>query len=380
MASPRNYRILILMQFLQGIVFYAPIATLYRQAFGLDLQELFLIESISWILTLALEAPWGLIADRIGYKKTLVLGNILFFASKIVFATASGFWAFLAERCALALAISALSGCSDALLYRSVGSEGSEKSFGRLQAAGVAGLLASSAISPLIYSISLRAAAWATALPYAAATVLSFFLVDQGEAGTEEKAQGPRGLKEALITLWADKSLLAFVAIGTLVQEASHAATVFLAPLQLERSGLPQLSFGPLFALIQAAALAGAGSARISSAFGRTRTLRILVLAECACLGVLALSDNAIVSVAGLVVASGAAALFLPLSCAVQNDRVRGSERATALSVNAMVAELVGAAVNVGIGQAAHASLALCFGCLGALLCVSFLAPRRTFG
>jgi predicted MFS family arabinose efflux permease len=368
MKSPRNYRILILAQFLQGIVFYAPVATLYRQAYGLDLQGLFLIESISWILTLAFEAPWGRVADRIGYKKTLLLGNILFFSSKIVFATASGFWAFLAERCVLALAISALSGCSDALLYRSVGPDASPKAFGRLQAAGVVGLLLSSATSPLIYSISLRAAAWATAIPYAIATLLTFCLVDLGEEGHGDAARGPRGLKEALKSLWADKGLLAFVAIGALVQEASHAATVFLAPLQLARSGLAQASFGPLFAIVQAAALAAAASGRISAAFGRARTLRILVVAECLALAALALSSDATISVAALVVAQAAAALFMPLSCAIQNDRVRGSERATALSVNAMVAELVGAAVNVGVGQAAGLSLPICFGSLGMLL------------
>ena len=53
---------------LQGMVFYAPIATLYRTAQGVTISQIALIESISLILSLLFEVPWGVLADRIGYK------------------------------------------------------------------------------------------------------------------------------------------------------------------------------------------------------------------------------------------------------------------------------------------------------------------------
>lgn len=57
--------------FLQGLVFYAPVATLYRQDRGLSISEIFLIESVSWILMIILEVPWGWFSDRFGYKKNI---------------------------------------------------------------------------------------------------------------------------------------------------------------------------------------------------------------------------------------------------------------------------------------------------------------------
>lgn len=77
--------------FLQGLVFYAPVATLYRQANGVGVFQITVIESISLAASLAMELPWGWIADRIGYRNTLVICHFLYFISKIVFWRAEGF-------------------------------------------------------------------------------------------------------------------------------------------------------------------------------------------------------------------------------------------------------------------------------------------------
>ena len=81
----RNLYILYAMALLHGMVFYAPVATLYRQAAGLGIFEISLIESISLALTIALEIPWSWAADRIGYRKTMVICCGLFFVSKLIF-------------------------------------------------------------------------------------------------------------------------------------------------------------------------------------------------------------------------------------------------------------------------------------------------------
>ena len=57
---------------LQGMVFYAPIATLYRTTQGLSVFQITLTESLFFILCLLMEIPWGIIADRIGYRKTMI--------------------------------------------------------------------------------------------------------------------------------------------------------------------------------------------------------------------------------------------------------------------------------------------------------------------
>ena len=61
----RNIVLLCLITFLQGMVFYAAVATLYRQAAGLSIFEITAIEGISVAMALALEVPWGRIAERL---------------------------------------------------------------------------------------------------------------------------------------------------------------------------------------------------------------------------------------------------------------------------------------------------------------------------
>ena len=79
----RNIPLMYAVGLTQGMVFYGPVATLYRQAQGVTVFEITLIESISMLLCILLEIPWGMVADRIGYKKTMVLSNLIFFASKL---------------------------------------------------------------------------------------------------------------------------------------------------------------------------------------------------------------------------------------------------------------------------------------------------------
>ena len=85
----RNIRLCYAIAFLQGLVFYAPVATLYRQANGVGVFQITVIESISLAASLAMELPWGWIADRIGYRNTLVICHFLYFISKVSYADLS---------------------------------------------------------------------------------------------------------------------------------------------------------------------------------------------------------------------------------------------------------------------------------------------------
>ena len=106
----RNISLLYAISFLQGLVFYAPVATLYRRAAGVSMPEIAVIESISLLLSLLLEMPWGVAADRIGYRRTMILCSFLFFLSKLIFWRADSFFDFLLERILLAVVVSGLSG------------------------------------------------------------------------------------------------------------------------------------------------------------------------------------------------------------------------------------------------------------------------------
>ncbi|MBL8968173.1 MAG: MFS transporter [Spirochaetaceae bacterium] len=373
MRASRNVKLLVLIAFLQGFVFYGPVATIYRRAYGLALADLFLIESLSWLLVIALEAPWGWIADRFGYRRTLVAGNILFALSKIVFAGAVGFGGFLAERLLLSVALAALSGCDSALLYRSSREGEAERDFGRQSAAATLGIVAASLASPLLYGISLRATAVATIFPYAAAALLAFFLEDEGAPAPKER----RFLVASLRRLLADRRLLAVLVAGALAAEVSRSLTVFLGQLQYEGSGIRREWFGLVFAGLQVVPLAAGAAGALSRRFDRGALMLGCLGAEL--VGVLALlfmPSSGFAVLAGLAAVSASAALFAPWLAAVQNEAITTAERATALSLNAMVFELVAALSNLGIGRAAERSLPGAYALCAAFLALSLaLAP-----
>ena len=131
---------------LQGMVFYGPVATLYRQAQGVSVFQITLIESISLAIAIALEIPWGFVADKIGYRKTLIVCCGLYFISKIVFWQATNFGGFLLERIMLSVVLAGFSGVDSSILYLSCQGKNSQKAFGIYNSMGMAGLLAAAAV------------------------------------------------------------------------------------------------------------------------------------------------------------------------------------------------------------------------------------------
>ncbi|HKM08350.1 MAG TPA: MFS transporter [Sphaerochaeta sp.] len=117
-ANKKAVVLMNLSAFFSGMVFYAPVATLYRQNRGITIWQMSIIEAVSLALMMALELPWGYISDRIGYRRTLIISFSFLFVSKIVFFGADNFSLFLMERILLAIAFSALSGVDIAYLHR----------------------------------------------------------------------------------------------------------------------------------------------------------------------------------------------------------------------------------------------------------------------
>ena len=165
MNKKMNIYLMLIIAFLQGLVFYGPVATLYRQSRGLSMYDIFLIESIFMVLMLVFEIPWGWFADRYGYKITLIIANLLLFLSKIVFYKAYTFKFFLLERVLAALAFAGVSGCDIALLHNSTDDDKGEKVFGMYNASNSAGFLLACLLSTRMIVKSMDISAFITIIP-----------------------------------------------------------------------------------------------------------------------------------------------------------------------------------------------------------------------
>ncbi|MGL5381619.1 MFS transporter [Clostridium sp.] len=355
MIKKRNIYLLYLIVFLQGFVFYGPIATIFREARGISISEIFIIESISFILLILLEIPFGLFADKFGYKKTLILSNFIFFISKIVFFKATSFYLFLFERALLAIALAGLSGCDSALLYLSIDKkDNSEKIFGKYNFYMNGGFLISCLLSGFLINISMDLAAFCTIISYGLAFFFSLFLVDL----KEEKTKNHKS-KENLKLVFKNKKFILFLISIAMIEEIVQCVTVFLNQLQYIKSGIPLKYFGIILAFITTIKLISCKSYKVSNKFGQKNSLVIYSFIITISIGCLLFISSPYLSIIFIAIISGAISLAAPTINDIKNKSIIKGDRATILSIYSMITSLVSAILNPMIGFASNISLSI---------------------
>ena len=377
MKSKRNIRLMYAIALLQGMVFYGPIATLYRQAAGVSVFQITLIESIS----LALEVPWGILADRIGYRRSMIVCCGLYFLSKIVFWQASGFGGFLAERLMLSVVCAGLSGLDVSILYLSCPEEESHRVFGIYNNLGMAGLLTASAVYAVFVGENYRLAGLLTVFSYGAAAVLALFLREVHPSQAKTASHQLADFAALLKQLARSPRLLLLVLAAAFLNEAHQTITTFLNQVQYTRAGLSASAIAVVYVVMTLLGLCGGFSARLTCWLGERRTGGLLLgLAAAACLA-LTLTQGPLVSVAAILLLRVCHSLFTPLQTTLQNRQVTTGDRATALSLNALLMDTVAVFTNLVFGRAADVFLPLAMG-FGFALCfaglVLYLASSRS--
>ncbi len=348
---------------LQGMVFYAPVATLYRRAAGVSVFEISVIEAVSLALCVALEVPWGDLADRLGYRRTMVLCSVLYFISKLVFWQADSFGDFLAERVLLAVVQSGISGVDSAVLYLSCRGQDSLRVFSVYNALSMAGLVAAGGVFALLPADSYRLSALLTAGSYALALV---FALGLREVRDPESAPS-RGSFAAAARQALGGGVLPLLAGAALLAEVCQVATVFLNQLKYEACGMGQQTMSAAYVAASLLGLAGAFSPALARRLGRRGAAVFCALVCLAGCGVLAVTAFAPAAVASVLALRTSSSLLAPLTDEERNRRLHTKDRASALSVQAMVMECFAIGTNLALGALAQRSLAAAF-VFGALL------------
>lgn len=372
----KNLYILYAIAFLHGMVFYAPVAALYRQAQGVSMFQITLIESVSLALCVALEIPWGVVADRIGYKATMVVCCLLYAVSKVVFWRAVRFGDFLMERVLLAMAQAGLSGVDSSLLYLSCTEQAYHRAQGIYNAMGTAGLMIAGVAFSLLMGEAYRLAALMTAVGYALATLLAMGL----SRPRPQKRTRVEGLGAAVRATFRSRELALFLVGAALLSETHQTVTVFLSQLQYSRCGLDSSAMGYLYVAAACAGVCAARSAAVTRRLGPRRTAALLSAAQALFCAVLAATRLPVASSAAILGLRVCNSLFQPLAATVQNRHVHARDRATALSVQNMLISCVAIVTNLLFGLLTQIGLApaFLFGSAACVLAMALLCARRT--
>ena len=383
----RNVYIMYAISLLQGMVFYAPIATLYRTAQGLSVFQITLTESLFFILCLVMEIPWGIIADKIGYKKTMVFCCGLYFASKIVFWQAAGFIWFLLERIMLGIVFAGLSGVDTSILYLSCEEGESQKSFGIYNSLGTIGLL----ISAIIYSTCIKEnyklAGFLTVISYGISMVMSLYLVEVKKQ--ENKICNKYKIGKSIVDyveesckeirkIIRNKNLLYLLIAVAFISETCHVVTVFLNQLKYESCGLSSSVIGYVYVIATIVSLCEAFSDFVTKKAGEQRIGKLIFfIVTISCL-LLAFTQKAMISIISILLLQISNSIFQPLQLELQNRQVSTENRATVLSINAMFIDCISIVINLILGYIAQINLTIAF-LFGAGICFLGLLYFRKY-
>ncbi len=99
---------------------FMPIIWLFYKENGLDIKDLFIIQSIYSITIVFIEIPSGYIGDVLGRKNSMVIGTFFGVIGMIFYAFSFGFFGFLFAALSLGIGQSFISGADTALMYDSL--------------------------------------------------------------------------------------------------------------------------------------------------------------------------------------------------------------------------------------------------------------------
>lgn len=337
--NKRNILLMLFITFFQGIVVYSTIATLYRQQRGLSLSDFAMIEGWFFIFTLLFEIPFGMIADQIGYKKTLVCSNLIYLLSKVVFWKAYGFGWFLLERLLLAMAMAGLSGVDSSLLFLSSKKEQSQLNFSLYQAFGNAGMLLSSLLFTVFFYNNYSGSAFATVLCYLIAAILTLFLEEVSEETSHTSFNLLDFGKMVKVTL-KDVRFLFFLFACALLSSSSWIISVMINQVKYIDLGLSTKQIGILHTLFSFIGLFSISSAFFTQKLGFRRFLLFTTFVLALFSLWMGYTQSSIIAIIANLLCELSYSLIIPLITDLQNQHVFNNQRATQLSIYAMIVDL----------------------------------------
>ena len=223
--------------FLNGLVFFAPVALLVRTQAGVSEHVFFLLQALlSGVIFLG-EIPTGFITDKIGYRKSLILVQVLLLGARSLLLAAfvsRSLALFVVEAVVEGTATCFTSGTGSAYLYDLYGENGYLVKTAHAENFGTAGFIISTVAYAGIYKISgMEGLLITTVVMDIIAVVCSFFL------RSESSKTIIADRKEVqILAVFKNKKAFLFV-ISLAIFSIAWLLINFFYVVKLENCGLP---------------------------------------------------------------------------------------------------------------------------------------------
>ena len=223
--------------FLNGLVFFAPVALLVRTQAGVSEHVFFILQALlSGVIFLG-EIPTGFITDKIGYRKSLILAQVLLLGARSLLLAAfvsRSLALFVVEAVVEGIAACFPSGTGSAYLYALYGENGYLAKTAHAGNFGTAGFIISTVAYAGIYKISgMEGLLITTVVMDIIAVVCSFFL------RSESSKTIIADRKEVqILAIFKNKKAFLFV-ISLAIFSIAWLLINFFYVVKLENCGLP---------------------------------------------------------------------------------------------------------------------------------------------
>lgn len=223
--------------FLNGLVFFAPVALLVRTQAGVSEHIFFLLQALlSGVIFLG-EIPTGFITDKIGYRKSLILAQMLLLGARSLLLAAfvsQSLALFVVEAVVEGTATCFTSGTGSAYLYDLYGENGYLVKTAHAENFGTAGFIISTVAYAGIYKISgMEGLLITTVVMDIIAVVCSFFLRSESS-----KAVIADRKEVQILAIFKNKKAFLFV-ISLAIFSIAWLLINFFYVVKLENCGLP---------------------------------------------------------------------------------------------------------------------------------------------
>ncbi len=362
--------------FFGQLYFFVPVMTPYLRGEGLSMAQIAGLQTMLLWALLVMEVPTGVLADRLGHRRSYQVALVLSVGAEISFLFAQNYGMFLLSQAIAGTGFAFASGSVDAYVYESLPTE--NRTQGMQRARGLIGAAAHFA-SVVAYGTTAFVAADLSRsrmrltlimgiVGLSAAVLLSLTLKDRPEIVTKHRPDS-RALLRTGWNMIRHNRRLQRVMLLSLVANAFGAHLLVFYQDYFLQTGVSGRWFGLALSLGSVVAIGTQLVAwRMIPLFGRRWAMILATGIPGVLYLLIALNHHPGLAVLLFIVQWGAVQLSGPLFSGLFNEHLEDGARATSLSlISGLVTVYVGA-MGIFLGWMAGRSLTLMFGLMGCLV------------
>jgi MFS family permease len=371
--------------FFSTLYFYIPVGTLYLQSKNLNYTQINSLWGIIVGTMFVTEVPAGIVADRLGRKRSVNMALGLQVLGEVVYVFADGYWPFALAAVIGGLGFAFGSGSVEALVYDSLKTKGREdemtKAMGFIGAAKrLANFLAFAVSGLLVINLTHERFVLAiavTACAVAAGWLVSLALEEPQIGSMREDGDSSLRLLVDGVKMWqSNKQFRRLVLLALATVPFSDYLLNLYQPRFVD-VGVPLVWLGLALALASVLSIFGARYAYwLEARLGTESSLLLVTGLPGALYLAMAAALHPVLSVLAFCTLVGSMSLKDPVFSGHLNRHIESKNRATVLSLISMLSGLYVALMGLLIGRIGDFSLTCAFVFMGVIVLVGSLSFR----